>query len=238
MVSASTVAEVDSAVNELVSAAGTVSLEQRISLCQQCILLVVTAADEWADTTLRAKQQPNSSGARAEELLSGPAVVLRQLQLTSQTLRSIQLRGEPSLPSRPYRLESGQICVPVLPTSGLYDSIAFSGIQGIVRLLPDARESNLFGTLPELAAEESIRGLMAVLGAGNVSSIPATDSLYAIMFGGKRVVLKLNPVNEYLFPVFERIFAPNIPLVNWSPRPSIWLCRSRTTYRSTAWPRR
>lgn len=210
MVSASTVAEVDSAVHELVSAAGTVSLEQRVALCQQCVTLAVAAADDWADLTLRAKHQPNTSGARAEELLSGPAVLLRQLQLTSQTLRSIQLSGEPTLPSRPYRLESGQICVPVLPTSGLYDSIAFSGIQSVVRLQPDARESNLYGTLPELAADASIRGLMAVLGAGNVSSIPATDSLYAIMFCGKRVLLKLNPVNDYLFPVFERIFAPLI----------------------------
>ncbi len=210
MYAAPSAAEVDSAVHELADDLREVSLEERVSLCQRCVAAVVAVVNQWVDAALQAKHQPHSPGAQAEELLSGPCVVLRQLQLCRQTLSSILRSGQPTLPGRPYRLESGQICVPVLPTSGLYDSLAFNGIRTFVRLQPDASESNVFGSLPRLAADSSIRGLMVVLGAGNVSSIPATDSLHAIMFGGQRVLLKLNPVNEYLYPIFQQAFAPLI----------------------------
>ena len=48
---------------------------------------------------------------------------------------------------------------------------------------------------------------MLVLGAGNVSSIPATDTISKVFQEGHVVLLKMNPVNEYLGPIFERLFA-------------------------------
>jgi len=147
---------------------------------------------------------------RAEDLLSGPAVVMRQLQLTIQTLQAIQQYGRPSLPGRPVRLPNGQLSIPVFPTAGFFDSLTFLGIRGSVRLDADIIESEIHGKLPEAAASPDLNRLTAVLGAGNVSSIPATDCLNRIMFEGSRVLLKLNPVNEYLLPIFERAFAPLI----------------------------
>ncbi len=49
-----------------------------------------------------------------------------------------------------------------------------------------------------------------VLGAGNVSSIAPTDAFSKLFQEGKVVLLKMNPVNEYLGPIFERAFAPLI----------------------------
>jgi hypothetical protein len=46
-----------------------------------------------------------------------------------------------------------------------------------------------------------------VLGAGNVSSIPPTDAISKIFQEGHVVLLKMNPVNEYLGPIFQRLFA-------------------------------
>src|SRR5207248_1295933 len=48
----------------------------------------------------------------------------------------------------------------------------------------------------------------AVLGAGNVSSIPATDVLHKLFAEGRACVLKMNPVNEYVGPFLERGLAP------------------------------
>ena len=48
----------------------------------------------------------------------------------------------------------------------------------------------------------------AVLGAGNVNSIPPTDCLYKLFVEGTACVLKMNPVNAYLGPFLERAFAP------------------------------
>ncbi len=45
-----------------------------------------------------------------------------------------------------------------------------------------------------------------VLGAGNFSSIPYLDVLYHLISRKSVILLKLNPVNEYLKPVFEKVF--------------------------------
>ena len=45
-----------------------------------------------------------------------------------------------------------------------------------------------------------------VLGAGNYSSIPYLDVLYHLITRRSVILLKLNPVNDYLKPVFEKVF--------------------------------
>ena len=210
MPSDSSVAEIDVIVRALIAGPVTQSMEQRIQLCQECIDSIAVVAVEWAELCAIGKGLASTPSTRAEELLSGPVVVSRQLQLTIQTLRSIQRNGLPTLPGRPALLPNGQLSVPVLPTAGLFDTLAFMGIRGDVRLQPDAVHSSVHGRLPEQVANDRYSGLIAVLGAGNVSSIPATDSLHWIMFEGRRVLLKLNPVNEYLDSVFQRAFAPLI----------------------------
>ena len=45
-----------------------------------------------------------------------------------------------------------------------------------------------------------------VLGAGNVSSIPFLDVLFHLVAKRSSIILKLNPVNDYLNPVFRKVF--------------------------------
>ena len=47
-----------------------------------------------------------------------------------------------------------------------------------------------------------------MLGAGNVASIPATDMFARLFQDGDLVLLKMNPVNDYLGPLFSEAFAP------------------------------
>lgn len=202
--------EVELAVKDLCSAEVRASLSSRIELCYQCLELVTETAMEWAGLATEAKGLARTSPLIAEDLLSGPAVVARQLQLTIQTLRSIDRSGTPTLPANPVTLKNGQISAPVFPTVGLFDSLTFMGIRASIRLQPEINEANVHGQHASAASRETLPELTAILGAGNVSSIPATDSLNRIMFEGSRVLLKLNPVNEYLLPVFERVFAPLI----------------------------
>ena len=205
-----TKSKLETAVSALANATESVSVESRVQLCQECLDGVAAVANEWAEQAAIGKGLSANSTLRAEDLMSGPTIVLRQLQLTIQTLASIQKHGRPTLTSRPVRLPNGQLSVPIFPTIGLFDSLTFMGIRASVRLDAGVDEANVFGQLPEVAANGNFNKLTAVLGAGNVSSIPATDSLNRIMFEGHRVLLKLNPVNEYLFPIFERAFAPLI----------------------------
>ncbi|MDB4237578.1 hypothetical protein N9825_01265, partial [Acidimicrobiia bacterium] len=50
------------------------------------------------------------------------------------------------------------------------------------------------------------KGITLILGAGNVSSIPLLDTIFDMVVNRHCVLLKLNPVNEYLKPVFEQVF--------------------------------
>ena len=47
-----------------------------------------------------------------------------------------------------------------------------------------------------------------MLGAGNVSAIVPLDIADRLINGGQVVICKMNPVNDYLGPIFEDIFAP------------------------------
>ncbi|MDA0283346.1 MAG: aldehyde dehydrogenase family protein, partial [Planctomycetota bacterium] len=51
-------------------------------------------------------------------------------------------------------------------------------------------------------------GPAVVVGAGNVTGIPAADMLTKLCVDNRAVLLKMNPVNECVGPVFERAFAP------------------------------
>ena len=186
------------------------AIRARIALCSECIAGVFEQAEDWAKSAAIAKGLTADSALRAEDMLSGPVVVARQLQLTIQTLSALQTAKTPTLPGQVYRLSSQQLCVPVFPTNGYFDSLTFMGLRGTVRMQEGIGPAEIHGDLPERVTEGRISGISAVLGAGNVSSIPVTDSLNRIMFEGRRVILKMNPVNEYLAPIFEKAFAPLI----------------------------
>jgi len=55
--------------------------------------------------------------------------------------------------------------------------------------------------------EKSKEGKVSlVLGAGNVAAIGPTDALYKLFVENQVVVMKMNPVNEYVGPFIERAF--------------------------------
>lgn len=184
------------------------SIENRVRLCRECLSSVINVADEWMRTAAAGKLSPNDPSVMAEELLSGPIIVARQLQLTIQTLQAISVASHPRLPCAPIVLRNGQLSIPVFPTSGFYDGLTFFGLSGCVRMPQGVTKDEIHGQRIEVARNGVLSGITAVLGAGNVSSIPATDSLNRIMFDGRQVVLKLNPVNQNLAGIFERAFAP------------------------------
>jgi aldehyde dehydrogenase (NAD(P)+) len=73
---------------------------------------------------------------------------------------------------------------------------------------PEVTRATLFQNVAEFyEAREPNGSVTLVLGAGNVASIPPLDVLYALYAHGSVVMLKLNPVNAYLEPVFARIFS-------------------------------
>jgi len=184
---------------------------ERIRLASECMACTCEVAREWVDAAAEAKKLSAGSPARVEDLAAGPVAVLRYFHLLIQSLTDIDRIGKPRLPGVPSKAADGTICVPVFPAQGLFDPLVFLGLKAHVRMLPDV-ESIDNVQLAEQAPPDSVGdpAISLVLGAGNVSSIPATDAFSKIFQERKLVLLKMNPVNDYLGPIFERAFAPLI----------------------------
>jgi hypothetical protein len=184
-------------------------LQDRIDLIEECLQRVVQLAAEWVDAACQAKGIPAGSPMRAEEIAAGPIATARHLRLLLQTYRDVQTTGKIKLPAEPLQGPDGTWRVQVMPVRGLFDSIVFAGFKAQTWLAPEVSRQELEQLGSRLEHWGPAKTVL-VLGAGNVSSIPATDALSKVFQEGKVVLLKMNPVNEYLGPIFERLFATMI----------------------------
>ena len=102
--------------------------------------------------------------------------------------------------------------MPVVPVPGLFDALTFTGFRADVRMQEGITLENLPDHMATCykSAPSAPANVALVLGAGNVSSIPPTDAFSKLFQEGDLVLLKMNPVNDYLGPLFERAFSPLI----------------------------
>ena len=188
------------------------SVCQRIALAEGCAEGVAKVAPEWVDSACRAKAIPPGSPHRAEEVFAGPLATLRYLRLLVHALRGIETTGMPRLPGKAYQGPEGRLRVPLLPTGILYDRLALFPFKVTAWM----RDGICHGNLNDhLATHYRTTGprpakTFVVLGAGNVSAIPLTDTFTKLFHEGGVVLLKLSPVNDYLGPLFERALEPLI----------------------------
>lgn len=184
------------------------SITQRIALVQSCLDGMYDVVHEWVNRAWAAKGLEPGDPARGEEVGGGPLATARYLQLLKQSLTDIDAVGYPRLPGGMAVGPDGRLRVQVVPTKGMFDGIAFQGFKAHVWMQPGVTRENLRETQATYYRRGcQDEGIALVLGAGNVSSIPPTDAFSKLFHEGKVVLLKMNPVNEYLGPVFEKAFA-------------------------------
>jgi acyl-CoA reductase-like NAD-dependent aldehyde dehydrogenase len=148
-------------------------------------------------------------GAFAEELMAGAVIIQRYVRLLTESLLQIRERGAPVIADeRVRRLASGEVSVQVMPHSPA-DRLLFMPYAINVRLSADVDAADVQSSQASFYRARAPEGsVAAVLGAGNVASIPALDLLHECFVAGRACVLKMSPVNAYLGPAFEHIFAP------------------------------
>jgi aldehyde dehydrogenase (NAD(P)+) len=165
-------------------------------------------AEGWARTAAVVKGLRWGTPAGAEDWLTGPLLVIRNARLLAASLDAIAAGGRPPLGRGTRCREDGRLEVDVFPTSGI-DRAAYLGYRGSVLLQPGVDEAAARARqAPFYRIEERDGSVCAVLGAGNVSSIPATDVLHKLFAEGRVCVLKMNPVNEYVGPFLECALEP------------------------------
>jgi acyl-CoA reductase-like NAD-dependent aldehyde dehydrogenase len=183
-------------------------VDTRIALLEDLIGSTFEVADEWVRWACDAQRvEPDSP--RASELWIGPLLTISNLRSLHTSLLEIREHGRPQPPRPPYQRDDGQVAVPAYPRDP-YDRGIFDRMSGEIRLLEDVTLENVdeHQALAYTRPKDGEGAVSLVLGAGNVGAIPATDALYKLFVEDAVVVLKMNPVNEYLGPVFERALEP------------------------------
>jgi acyl-CoA reductase-like NAD-dependent aldehyde dehydrogenase len=151
-------------------------------------------------------QRPAGIG---EELLAGAVITQRYVRLLGESLAQIRERGAPLVTEdRVRNLPNGEVAVQVMPHS-LADRALFMPYMIEARLARGVDSGDIRSAQASFYRRSAPPGAVsAVLGAGNVASIPALDVLHECFVEGRACVLKMSPVNAYLGAVFEHVFAP------------------------------
>ncbi|MDX2052280.1 MAG: aldehyde dehydrogenase family protein [Polyangiaceae bacterium] len=154
-----------------------------------------------------AKRIDFSGNLAAEEWLSGPGIILRHLRQYEGSLARRRVSGRTlTSQSRVTETDEGRTTISVLPVDS-FDRAVFLGFTSETWLASGVAPGDVAGLQGTFYDEsEPEGGVSLVLGAGNIASIPAVDALYKLFVEGRVCLLKLNPINDYLGPCFERAF--------------------------------
>lgn len=178
---------------------------QKAALLRSCIPRILDEAPAWVATGAKARD-----AAASEEWLGGIIPTVRYFRLLAESLDAVARDGRPPLGRNVTVREDGRTEVSVFPTSAI-DGVTFQGFTATV-VMQD-------GVTPAQARERQASfhqerdpsgGVAAILGAGNVSSIPPMDVATKMFIEGRTCVLKMNPVNEWVGPFLERALQPLI----------------------------
>ncbi len=184
-------------------------LSKKIAALSEVRKRLAASGLELARLGAAAKGILDRPGGFGEELLAGSVITQRYVRLLRESLLQIRERGAPQVgDDRLRHLPNGEVAVQVMPHS-LADRLLFMPYTIEVRLERGVDSGDLRAAQASFYRRPNPDGsLAAVLGAGNVASIPALDVLHECFVAGRACVLKMSPVNAYLGPAFEHIFAP------------------------------
>ncbi|MEU9139360.1 aldehyde dehydrogenase family protein [Streptomyces sp. NPDC048404] len=181
-------------------------LTERIALLERLLRRVDSGAAELAAAGARAKGYDPGSPWAAEDWTGGPWALAQNAAAYLHVLRRLAAGREP-LAAKAVRETAGRTRVDVFPATA-WDRLLLNGFSAHVWMRPGVtaeetrdRAAGPYRGRPEPSA------VALVLGAGNVAAITALDILHKLYAEGQVVVAKMNPVNAYLRPHFEHVFA-------------------------------
>jgi acyl-CoA reductase-like NAD-dependent aldehyde dehydrogenase len=203
----------DAAIAELAQGATAwthLTLGQRARLLKRVRAAVVANAEEWADVASTSKGIEPGHPLRGEEWLAGPYATLVSLDAYTTSLEKLAKGGSPVDGVGMDAAPGDRVRVKAFPLTQV-DGLLLSGYTGEVWLEPGVTEHEARRSAGLAQLDPTRRGgVEVVLGAGNVTSIPVLDVVYELVANNRVSILKLNPTQDPLAPIFERAFAPLI----------------------------
>ncbi len=186
------------------------SVAGRLALLQQVKDQLIKVAEGWALTAARKKLIPEGSPLVGEEWMSGPYALMMGCNALIDTLSEMQ--GKRFLDKVKLRkLVTGQIAAQVLPAN-IWDKLLLSGVKAEVWMQAGVTRENLRNHTASVYDRPPPVKLALVLGAGNIASIAPLDCFHKLFNENQVVILKMNPVNDYLTDFLQMALKPLIDL--------------------------
>ncbi|SMR72771.1 aldehyde dehydrogenase (NAD(P)+) [Aliiroseovarius halocynthiae] len=197
--------------NEAKDAWVKVSPTERIALLAGMKDGIMKVAEGWADTSARKKGLVAGTPIAGEEWLAGPYATIAGVNAFMATLNEIE--GKTFVDHLPQReLATGQLGVKVLPHS-IWDRLLLSGVRAEVWMQKGVTPANLkkhVAIAYDIPEKDRIGKVALVLGAGNVAAITPLDVLQKLLLEDQVVILKMNPINDYLIDFYKIAMKPFI----------------------------
>jgi hypothetical protein len=176
----------------------------RADLLDRVIEDTMAEQDAWLHSACEAKGLAAGSPEVGEELFAGVGTLVRMTRLFRDSLRQIAKSGRPSFAGPMSESADGRVRVRVFPETA-FDRVVFPQTTAEVWMQPGVtRDAVVAGQAAAYADPASHAGVALVLAAGNVASLGPRDVLSKLVVEGKVVVMKANPVNDYLVPHWAR----------------------------------
>ena len=200
-------AHLDAVVRAVASHAGTwasTPAAARADLLDQVLRDTLAVQDEWLAAACAAKGLAPGSPEAGEELFAGVGTLVRMTRLFRDAVREVGRSGAPSFAGPISRASDGRLRVRVFPES-TFDRVTFPQTTAEVWMQPGVTEASLRADQAAAYADPAAHaGTSLVLAAGNVASLGPRDVLSKLFVEGKVVVMKANPVNDYLVPHWNK----------------------------------
>ena len=175
-----------------------------ITMFEECIQNIKSIAYYWATIAAEKKGVTNTI-AEGEEWLAGPFASVFALQYYIETLKDVRKPLNKDL------FNEVNNTYKVFPNNNL-EKIFFPFISAEVKFNKNIKFNEIENYRGFAMRYSHKPSTTLVLGAGNVSCIPLLDTIYHLVTKRSVVYLKLNPVNDYLLPVYEKVFERFISL--------------------------
>ncbi len=187
------------------------SVAERIALLQAVKDALMPVAQGWAETAARKKRLAPNSPLAGEEWISGPYAVMGMCNGLMHTLSQIKDKAYlRHLPTR--ELPNGQTAVRVVPHS-IWDRLLLSGVKADIWMQRGITPANLkdhAASIYDTPPEKQTGKVALVLGAGNIAAISPLDAFQKLFLENQVVILKMNPVNDYLTGYLRTALKPLI----------------------------
>lgn len=186
------------------------SAREKAGLLRQCMPRLADCAKVWVREACKARDLDRNQS--IEVWLDGPWITLRMMRLLADSLDAIAASGKPPLGTGSRVRADGRLEIDLFPASFI-DKLIFPGFTGHVLMQQGVDLATARDMQASFFDNKAPKGGVAlILGAGNVSSIPPTDAMGKMFIEGEVCLLKMNPVNEWVGPILEHVFAPIIEI--------------------------